>query len=47
MVMAEDGSNNLEDSTLGNVSSEYKRILQNTPIFSNLHKMGSKKATLA
>jgi hypothetical protein len=37
MVIAEDGYGT---STLGTVSSEYNKILQNTPIFSNLHKLG-------
>jgi hypothetical protein len=40
MVIAEDGTNNFEASTFGTVSMEYKRVLQNTPIFSNLHKLG-------
>jgi hypothetical protein len=42
MVTVEVGSNTYEASTLGIVSSEYQRILQNTPIFSNVHKMGGK-----
>jgi hypothetical protein len=40
MVIAEDGYNNFEDSTLRNLSSQYSRVLKNTPIFSNLHKLG-------
>jgi hypothetical protein len=40
MVIAEDRCNNFEASTLGTVSSEHNRILQNTPIFTNLHKLG-------
>jgi hypothetical protein len=40
MVIVEEGHNHFEASTLGTVSSEYNRILQNTPIFSNLHKLG-------
>jgi hypothetical protein len=33
-------TNNFEASTFGTVSMEYNRVLQNTPIFSNLHKLG-------
>jgi hypothetical protein len=40
MVIVENGYNNFEDSTFGNVSMEYNIILQITPIFSNLHKLG-------
>jgi hypothetical protein len=42
MFIAEDDSSNYEASTLRTVSSEYNTILQNTPIFSNLHIMGGK-----
>jgi hypothetical protein len=35
-----DDSNSFEASTLRTVSSEHHRVLQNTPIFSNLHKLG-------
>jgi hypothetical protein len=37
--------NSYEVSTIGTVSSEYQRILQNTPIFSDHHKMRWQKAT--
>jgi hypothetical protein len=40
MVISEDGTNNCEASTFGTVSMEYNRELQNTTIFSNLHKLG-------
>jgi hypothetical protein len=40
MVILEDGYNNFEASTLGTISSEFNIILQNTPIISNLHKLG-------
>jgi hypothetical protein len=40
MVNVEDNSNTFEASTLITVSSEHNRVLQNIPIFSNLHKLG-------
>jgi hypothetical protein len=40
MVIMEDGYTSYEASTLGTVSSEFNRILQNKPILSNLHKLG-------
>jgi hypothetical protein len=44
MVIVEVGSNTYEasTSTLRTVSREYNIILQITPIFSNLHRMGGK-----
>jgi hypothetical protein len=42
MVIVEDVSIDYEESTLRTLSSEYTRILQITPIFSNLHRMGGK-----
>jgi hypothetical protein len=42
MVILEDVSINYEESTVRTLSSEYTRILQKTPIFSNLHRMGGK-----
>jgi hypothetical protein len=47
VVIAEDEYNDFEASTLGIVYTEYNRILQITPIFSNLHKMWGEKATMA
>jgi hypothetical protein len=42
MIIAEDDWNNFEASTLGIVyMEEYNRILRNTPILSNLHKLRS------
>jgi hypothetical protein len=38
MVIAEDGSKNYEASTLRTLSSEYSRVLHNTPLFSYLPK---------
>jgi hypothetical protein len=41
MVIAEDGTHNFVVSTFGTVSMlEYNRVLQNTPIISDLHKLG-------
>jgi hypothetical protein len=41
MVIAEDGYNNFEASTLKTLSSQYNMlVLQNIPIFSNLHNLG-------
>jgi hypothetical protein len=41
MVVAEDGYNSFEASILGTVSMlEYHIVLQNTPIISDLHKLG-------
>jgi hypothetical protein len=42
MVIVQVESNNCEASTLRTVSREYNIILQNTPIFSNLHRIGGK-----
>jgi hypothetical protein len=42
MVIAEDKSNNCDAFTLRILSSEYNRLLQNTQIFSKLHRMGGK-----
>jgi hypothetical protein len=42
MVIVHDATNSYEAFTLQNISSEYNRILQITPILSNLHKMGGK-----
>jgi hypothetical protein len=42
MVIVEDVSIKYEESTLRTLSSEYMIILQITPIFSNLHRMGGK-----
>jgi hypothetical protein len=42
MAIVEDASNNYEGSTLRTVSIEYNRLLQNTPIFSSMHRMGEK-----
>jgi hypothetical protein len=48
MVNAEDdSSNSFEASTLRTVSSEHSRVLQNTPIFSNLHKKHSRSTAEA
>jgi hypothetical protein len=46
MVNAENGSNNYDASTLRTVCSEYNRLLQNTQIFSKLHRMGGKYNTM-
>jgi hypothetical protein len=43
MVIVKDGSNNYEASTLRTLSSEYNIILQNTTIFSNLHRSNGRK----
>jgi hypothetical protein len=40
MVIVGDKYNNFAASTLGIVYMEDNRILQITPIFSNLHKLG-------
>jgi hypothetical protein len=41
MVVVEDGYNNFEASILGTVFMlEYNRVLHNTPIISDLHKLG-------
>jgi hypothetical protein len=40
MVIVDGAINNFEDSTLRTVYSEFNRILQNVPIFSNIHKLG-------
>jgi hypothetical protein len=42
MVIGEDFSIDYEESTLRTLSSEYTRILQITPIFSNLGRIGGK-----
>jgi hypothetical protein len=42
MVFVEVGTNNCEASTLRRLSSEYNIMLQITPIFSKLHRMGGK-----
>jgi hypothetical protein len=42
MVTVDVATNNYEAFALRTLSSEYNRILQNTPIFSNVHKMGGK-----
>jgi hypothetical protein len=42
MVIVEVYSKHYEASTLRIISREYNRILQITPIFSNLHKLGCK-----
>jgi hypothetical protein len=42
LVIVEEETNNYEASTIRTVSIEYNRILQITPIFSNLHRMGEK-----
>jgi hypothetical protein len=42
MVIVEIGSINYASSTLRTFSSEYNIMLQITPIFSNLHRMGEK-----
>jgi hypothetical protein len=39
MVIVEDLSNNYDAFTLRTLSSEYNRLLQNTQIFSKLHRM--------
>jgi hypothetical protein len=39
MVIVEDLSNNYDAFTLRALSSEYIRLLQNTQIFSKLHRM--------
>jgi hypothetical protein len=46
MVIADDATNNCDASTLQTLSSEYKRILHITPIFSNLHKLRGKYNTM-
>jgi hypothetical protein len=46
MVIAEDNAIICEASSLGSVTSKYQRILQNIPIFSNLHKMGGEEKPL-
>jgi hypothetical protein len=42
----EDVANNSNASTLRTVSREYNRILENTQIFSKLHRMGGKYNTM-
>jgi hypothetical protein len=42
MIIVEVGSNNYAASTLRTISREYNIILQITPIFSDLHRMGCK-----
>jgi hypothetical protein len=42
MVIVEDVTNNFDASTIITVSIEYNKILHNTRIFSNHHKMGGK-----
>jgi hypothetical protein len=42
MLIVEVDSNDYDASTLRNISIEYHRILQNTQLFSNLHKMEGK-----
>jgi hypothetical protein len=42
MVIVEVGSNNYEVSTLRTISREYNIILQITPLFSTLHRLGGK-----
>jgi hypothetical protein len=46
-IVVEDGSNNYEASALKTVSREYNRILQITPLISNLHPQNERKNTLA
>jgi uncharacterized membrane protein len=46
MMIMEDGSNNYDAFTIRAVSIEYNRILQNTQIFSNLHRMSGKYNTM-
>jgi hypothetical protein len=40
ILMVDDAANNFEDSILRTGSIEYNIILQNIPIFSNIHKLG-------
>jgi hypothetical protein len=40
MVIVDDATTNVYVNTLRTVSSEYKRILQIAPIFTNVHKLG-------
>jgi hypothetical protein len=42
MITVKCGSNSYEASTLRTISSEYNRILQITPLFSNLNRMGGR-----
>jgi hypothetical protein len=46
MIVVEVGSNNYEASELRTESREYNKILQISPIFSNLHRIGGIKNTL-
>jgi hypothetical protein len=46
MVIVEVGSNNYEASIPRTIYREYNIILQNTPLFSNFHRMGGKQNTL-
>jgi hypothetical protein len=46
MVILEDVANNYDASTLRTVSIEYNRILENTQIFSKLHRMRGKYNTM-
>jgi hypothetical protein len=46
MVIADDDTNNFDASTLRTVCIEYNRILQNTQIFSKLHRIGGKYNTM-
>jgi hypothetical protein len=39
MIIVDDATDNFYVNTLRTVSSEYKRILQITPIFTNVHKL--------
>jgi hypothetical protein len=46
MVIVDDGTNNFDAFKLRTVSIEYNRILENTQIFSKLHRIGGKYNTM-
>jgi hypothetical protein len=46
MVIADDDTNNFDAFKFRTVSIEYNRILENTQIFSKLHRIGGKYNTM-
>jgi hypothetical protein len=46
MVIANDDTNHFDAFQFRTVSIEYNRILENTPIFSKLHRIGGKYNTM-
>jgi hypothetical protein len=46
MVIGDNDTNNDKASTLRTVSIEYNRMLENTQIFSKLHRIGGKYNTM-